>query len=236
MAMSVSHPYEPTRARNALRPATDTSGRPPCSKDAFEFSSRAVVCQDTDIRGAVTIGPGTIVHPKATIFAVNGPIRIGSCNIIEEQAVIVNRQREPLMIGDLNLLAVASRIEASSVGDFNTFGPKSSVPATMRITNCCSLGAGVALLPAVDADLALAGDSDPADRTDPEKEPSETLEPYTALWLSDDGQAIGGARIVKRRVWDGKGEEAERDLRMKQVMYLKDVRPTCTPVGPLGAR
>jgi hypothetical protein len=34
---------------------------------------------------------GTIVHPKATIFAVAGPIVIGSGCIIEESAIIVNR-------------------------------------------------------------------------------------------------------------------------------------------------
>lgn len=100
----------------------------------------------------------------------------------------------------------------------------------MRISSCCSLGAGVALLPAVDADLALESvepiAEDPGDDLEPAKEASDMLEPYTALWLSDDGQGVGGARTFKRRVWDGKGEEAERDLRMKQVMYLKDVRPS----------
>jgi len=35
--------------------------------------------------------PGTIVHPKATIFAIAGPIVIGMGCIIEEGAVIVNR-------------------------------------------------------------------------------------------------------------------------------------------------
>jgi hypothetical protein len=35
--------------------------------------------------------PGTIVHPKATIFAIAGPIVIGVGCIIEEGAIIVNR-------------------------------------------------------------------------------------------------------------------------------------------------
>ena len=34
---------------------------------------------------------GTIVHPKATIFAMYGPIVIGSGCIIEESAVVINR-------------------------------------------------------------------------------------------------------------------------------------------------
>lgn len=39
---------------------------------------------------------GTIVHPKATIFAIAGPIVIGSGCIIEEGAIIVNRYVDDL--------------------------------------------------------------------------------------------------------------------------------------------
>lgn len=34
---------------------------------------------------------GTIIHPKATIFAIAGPIIIGAGCIIEEAVIIVNR-------------------------------------------------------------------------------------------------------------------------------------------------
>lgn len=34
---------------------------------------------------------GTIVHPKATIYAISGPIVIGTGCIIEEATIIVNR-------------------------------------------------------------------------------------------------------------------------------------------------
>jgi len=70
-----------------------------------------VVCQDVELKGDITIGSGivvenaqlglhsslmlvstgTIVHPKATIFAIAGPIVIGANCIIEEAAIIVNR-------------------------------------------------------------------------------------------------------------------------------------------------
>lgn len=39
----------------------------------------------------LTLLIGTIVHPKATIFAIAGPIVIGANCIIEEAAIIVNR-------------------------------------------------------------------------------------------------------------------------------------------------
>jgi dynactin 6 len=68
-----------------------------------------VVCQDVELKGDITISSGiavkktraslhswlyrtgTIVHPKATIFAIAGPIVIGANCIIEEAAIIVNR-------------------------------------------------------------------------------------------------------------------------------------------------
>ena len=67
------------------------------------------MCQDVELKGDITIGAGkrkkktvsyvtnvvrnagTVVHPKATIFAIAGPIVIGQGCIIEEGAIIVNR-------------------------------------------------------------------------------------------------------------------------------------------------
>lgn len=68
-----------------------------------------MVCQDVELKGDITISSGiaieklgracihgwyrtgTIVHPKATIFAIAGPIVIGANCIIEEAVIIVNR-------------------------------------------------------------------------------------------------------------------------------------------------
>jgi dynactin-6 len=80
----------------------------PERRDKFTIHSRAVVCQDVELKGDITIGSGmvsrfkrmilvfntcegTVVHPKATIFAIAGPIVIGANCIIEESAIIVNR-------------------------------------------------------------------------------------------------------------------------------------------------
>lgn len=38
-----------------------------------------------------SLGPRTVVHPKARIIAEAGPIVIGEGNLIEEQALIINR-------------------------------------------------------------------------------------------------------------------------------------------------
>jgi dynactin-6 len=53
--------------------------------------STALIAQDSDLRGDITLGPGCIVHPKAAILALGGPIVIGADCVVEETAVIVNR-------------------------------------------------------------------------------------------------------------------------------------------------
>jgi len=187
---------------------------------------------------------GTVVHPKATIFAVAGPIVIGSNCIIEEGAVIVNRcvsnlswscspssfdslrlahlslpiaspsRKEIMRIGDLNLFSIQSRVESPVVGNFNTFLPKSQTASTVRISSCCVVGAGCALLPTLSSGEKEEGVES--------RREDEVLEPYTVLYLTSDGEGEEG-RTVNRRTWDGKGEEGERDLRMKHVEYLREV-------------
>lgn len=73
--------------------------------------ARCTIAQDTDIRGTVHIGDGTIVHPKASIQAVGdgAKIVIGSECIIEELAQIVYRGTGTMTIGDRNLFQVGCR-------------------------------------------------------------------------------------------------------------------------------
>lgn len=58
---------------------------------SLKISAQAIVCHESKLRGDITIGMNTIVHPRATIIAEAGPIIIGQNNIIEEQAYIINR-------------------------------------------------------------------------------------------------------------------------------------------------
>lgn len=67
------------------------------------------MCQDVDLKGDITIGANTVIHPKATLFAISGPIVIGAGCIIEEGCVLVNRRREVMRIGDDNHFCVGSR-------------------------------------------------------------------------------------------------------------------------------
>ncbi|THH01589.1 hypothetical protein EW145_g6886 [Phellinidium pouzarii] len=122
----------------------------PPIKDKYTIHSKAVVCQDVELKGDITIGAGTVVHPKASIFAIAGPIFIGANNIIEEGAVIVNRRREPMRIGDDNLIEIGARVECPALGDGNTVCTKARIHHTARIGSFCVVGIRCLLAPLED--------------------------------------------------------------------------------------
>jgi len=111
------------------------------------------VCQDVELKGDVTIGAGSIVHPKAAILAIVGPIIIGSGCIIEESAIILNRRKEVMRIGDDNLFEIGCRIECPSIGDANTVSTRARVHHTVRLTSHCVVGAGCLVVPTEDEAL-----------------------------------------------------------------------------------
>ncbi|KAG5318605.1 DCTN6 protein, partial [Pseudoatta argentina] len=58
----------------------------------LKIAPGAVVCEESILKGDISIGAKTIIHPRACILAEAGPIIIGEGNIIEEMATITNRQ------------------------------------------------------------------------------------------------------------------------------------------------
>eukprot|EP00658_Telonema_sp_P-2_P033941 TRINITY_DN2481_c0_g1_i7.p2 TRINITY_DN2481_c0_g1~~TRINITY_DN2481_c0_g1_i7.p2 ORF type:complete len:191 (+),score=46.05 TRINITY_DN2481_c0_g1_i7:149-721(+) len=108
--------------------------------------STAVVCNEATIKGAVTIGAGTVVHPSCSILAEAGPIEIGANNIIEEQVTIRNGGHPGGMsIGSENLFEVGCCVEAGRVGDANVFGAKSRASPGATVDSGCHVGPAVAL-------------------------------------------------------------------------------------------
>ncbi|GAA6022534.1 hypothetical protein JCM10207_006578 [Rhodosporidiobolus poonsookiae] len=116
-------------------------------RDTFKVGTKTVVVEQCDLRGDITIGSGTILQPRCTIVAAAGPIIFGQNNIVEETVVIVNRHKTPLIIGDNNLFEVGCRIEAPSIGDWNTFGIKCRVSPQVSVGSHCTIGAGCMILP-----------------------------------------------------------------------------------------
>lgn len=58
---------------------------------SIKIISGALVCVDSNLRGDITIGANTIIHPNVTINAEAGPIIIGESCLIEEQTKIIHR-------------------------------------------------------------------------------------------------------------------------------------------------
>ena len=52
------------------------------SKSSVKIAPGAVVCNECELKGDITIGPRTVVHPKARIIAEAGPIIIGRCSLM----------------------------------------------------------------------------------------------------------------------------------------------------------
>ena len=119
------------------------------SKDAKSSNVKilggAVVCNECELRGDITIGARTVVHPKARIIAESGPIIIGEFrqniivavdlgwismshillgegNLIEEQTEIVNKCEAPEAGGGGESGAVPVMI----IGNNNVFEVSSS--------------------------------------------------------------------------------------------------------------
>ncbi|KAH0628502.1 hypothetical protein JD844_009778 [Phrynosoma platyrhinos] len=113
----------------------------------------AVVCVESEIKGDVTIGPRTVIHPKARIIAEAGPIVIGEGNLIEEQAIIINgypenitpdtegAEAKPMIIGTNNVFEVGCYSQAMKIGDNNVIESKAYVGRNVILTSGCIIGA-----------------------------------------------------------------------------------------------
>ncbi len=119
----------------------------------LHISPGAVVCNESQLVGEVSVGARTVIHPKAKILAEAGPIIIGENNLIEEQATIVNAKREdgggggggsvPVMIvGNNNVFEVDSHSQALKIGDNNILESKCRVGRQVELSNGCVVGAG----------------------------------------------------------------------------------------------
>ncbi|KAI4468501.1 dynactin 6 [Holotrichia oblita] len=121
------------------------------SRNNIKIIAGAIVCHEAKLRGDVTIGAGTIMHPCAFVNAEAGPIIIGEKCLVEEQSKITHRvpfDREEqknvpvLIIGSNNVFEVGCNVEACRIGDNNIFESKCFVGNKVTVTNGCIIGAG----------------------------------------------------------------------------------------------
>ncbi|KAF9326179.1 Dynactin subunit 6 [Podila minutissima] len=110
------------------------------SRPNLKISPRALVCQDNELRGEIYVGAGTVLHPQCKVWATGGAIIFGSGNIVEENAVIINRGPEALIIGDNNVFEVGSVMEGMKMGNRNTLEVKSHVKVGTWLGDECVIG------------------------------------------------------------------------------------------------
>uniref|UniRef100_A0A1A8D2V2 Dynactin subunit 6 n=1 Tax=Nothobranchius kadleci TaxID=1051664 RepID=A0A1A8D2V2_NOTKA len=122
--------------------------KPAVAQKSGKIAAGAVVCVGSEIRGDVTIGARTVVHPKARIIAEAGPIIIGERNLVEEQTLIINsfpenvpaaERAEPvtMIIGTNNVFEVGCVSRALKMGDNNVIESKADVGRNMILTSGC---------------------------------------------------------------------------------------------------
>jgi len=123
-------------------------------KSNVKIAPGAVVCNECELKGDITIGTKTVIHPKAKIIAESGPIIIGENNLIEEQCEIINIEEiedtetstVPVMIiGNNNVFEVGSELHSLKVGDNNVMEAKSYLGRQTNLANGCIVGAGCRL-------------------------------------------------------------------------------------------
>ena len=127
---------------------SSSSGQSPISKSKPKIGVGSIVCKEAEIRGEVIIGSKTVIHPKARILALRGPIRIGDGNLIEEQTCIINQgdindegDSTVMEIGNNNFFEVGSHCEAIKVGNNNILECKSKVGRQVILGDGCVIGA-----------------------------------------------------------------------------------------------
>lgn len=105
---------------------------------------KAIVCEESNIKGDVTVSAGCVIHPHCNINAENGSIVFGENCIVEEYVTISNTSSagKTLFIGCNNVFEVGCSVEALSIGDKNVFEAKSSVSNQVEVSNGCIIGAG----------------------------------------------------------------------------------------------
>jgi len=118
------------------------------STPTIKIANGAVVCSECELQGDIVIGARTVIHPRAKILALAGPIIIGENNIIEEQVQIINKSQDDstttskvMTIGSNNVFEVDCLVESRNIGDNNVVESKAYLGGATSLSNGCVIGA-----------------------------------------------------------------------------------------------
>ena len=126
------------------------------AESKLTLSATAVVSDDAELIGTISIGSSSILHPKCSVLATAAPIVVGERTIVEDRAVLENATTGDdgissavaamvMTIGNGNLFESGCVIRSTYIGHSNWFEPKSETHAGSVIGNNCTIGSGVVI-------------------------------------------------------------------------------------------
>ena len=88
-------------------------------KAPVDFHPTCIVDGNAVLTGTclISIGAGTIIHPRAKLNSAYGPIAIGENCIISERCLIQPTDTSGIIIGNTVLIECNAVVEANSIGD-----------------------------------------------------------------------------------------------------------------------
>jgi dynactin 6 len=129
-------------------------------------------------------------------------------------------------------------VESPSVGSCNTFEARCRVPSTIRISDCCTIGAGCTASPSAffsqnSQSLEPDANCDTSELGPPDSDPSSLSVSSPAQRLSGtnsqpQSELLPSHSVIfgsssERRIWSGNGKGQATALYAKHLEYLREV-------------
>lgn len=122
--------------------SSSAAAAPPPPRPPLAIHPTATIAETAVIHGThqISIGPGTVIHPRARLLSYEGPIQIGDGCIISEKSTIGASATAPITPPTLAPTSMtASELSATTT--------TSTTPITTRLSSSVTIGPYAAILP-----------------------------------------------------------------------------------------
>ncbi|KAH8701656.1 transferase hexapeptide domain protein [Talaromyces proteolyticus] len=184
--------------QRVVSPSTGTPGPPPPPRAPVSVHSTTTVSETATFHGTypITIGSGTVIHPRARLYSFEGPIHIGDGCVIGEKCAIGDNEPTAQPASDAE--GITTRLSSSV-----TIGPQTTIRTGAYIRSAAAVDA----LAVVNRNAIVGSHSKVCSRCEvPEK---STVEDWTVVWAA--GQGIGQRK--RRRLVGPAAVVSEKDQR-----------------------
>lgn len=159
----------------------------------------------------VTFGPGCVVEENAVLhFPGPGNATVGQGNAFQVGCAVdlvpdvVPPSSPPLPAADGTVPPPTSSGVVPSIGEWNTFAPRSRVKS-VRVGDWCTFGPGTALRP--------------------DHPQLEVEDAGSRRWKAVPSQSVVYGATSRIRHWDGSGKEHELGVRRSATEFLREIMP-----------